>query len=479
MRPGTWAPAGGDIGTESQGKVWIRRPQPNPTQPRSNQVPRAPAGCRGDGRGGDAVIGPCSPSPPPPPGGLSPTVSARRPAGPGAGRHRRRGGWTGSRNGPDLRRAQTGGVRGCQGGTGGCWHTACSDGRAALGATAGAAHGAPSLASCLSPLLEGRWGPSAGGRNTPRGAEESPGPCSCSCRLGDPATGGSTQGSSARAQGQLGAVLGGTRYGCRPTATPGVPRWGALWGLHRAPGTAPGCSRGTQLAWGQPDPTAAWSPPVPSPPCHRAHQGAACGDTRLPATLCPAGHAVPLGHRAVPAPRPQAVPTSKVSPVIPRMGKCHPATMSCHPSGAELGTPLGARCHFASPGPPGRREPAARGSQSQVTKVSLLAGWGWGRALTCPMHPRVAVGRGWPLGTAVVGDGDKETATRSGHRGHSSRALGHCPGTLPPSWGHSHLLRDTATFHGALPPSWGHCHFHEDTDLSGNTATFPVMSQPS
>lgn len=220
--------------------------------------------------------------------------------------------------------------------------------------------------------------------------------------------------------------------------------------------------------------------PPPSHPLRATgHIKVLCVGTQLPATLRPAGHAVPLGHRAVPAPRPQAVPTSKVSPVIPRMGKCHPATMSCHPSGAELGTPLGARCHFASPGPPGRREPAARGSQSQVTKVSLLAGWGWGRALTCPMHPRVAVGRGWPLGTAVVGDGDKGTATRSGHRGHSSRALGHCPGTLPPSWGHSHLLGDTATFHGALPPSWGHCHFHEDTDLSGNTATFPVMSQPS
>lgn len=68
------------------------------------------------------------------------------------------------------------------------------------------------------------------------------------------------------------------------------------------------------------------------------------------------------------------------------------------------------------------------------------------------------------------------------------------------SWGpcqpprHCHLPGDTVTFVEALPPAygtlasfWEHCHVPRDTDtfcedtafLSGNTATFPAMSQPS
>lgn len=469
MRPGTWAPAGGDIGTESQGKVWIRRPQPNPTQPRSNQVPRAPAGCRGDGRGGDAVIGPCSPSPPPPPGGLSPTVSARRPAGPGAGRHRRRGGWTGSRNGPDLRRAQTGGVRGCQGGTGGCWHMACSDGRAALGATAGAAHGAPSLASCLSPLLEGRWGPSAGGRNTPRGAGESPGPCSCSCRLGDPATGGSTQGSSARAQGQLGtvlgapgvgAVLGGTTPGCRPTATPGVPRWGALWGLHRAPGTAPGRSRGTQHAWGQPDPTAAWSPPrpIPSVPpgtsrcCVWGHPAASHA---APRRTCSAPGAPSCASTTSPGcPHFQSVPCDSHDGEMP----------SCHhvlpPLGSRAGDTIGCPlplCFSRTAG----QEGASSTRKPEPGDKSVLAGrMGLGARSHLPHAPTGGSGEGVALGDSSGGGRGQRNSDRVRTQRTQQQSFGALPrdtatllGTQPSSWGHCHLPQGIATFLGTLPLS--------------------------
>lgn len=122
-----------------------------------------------------------------------------------------------------------------------------------------------------------------------------------------------------------------------------------------------------------------------------------------------------------------------------------PATPRQSPSEAELGTPLGARCHFASPGPRGRKEPAARGSQSQVTKVSLPAGWGWGCALTCPMHPWVAVGRGWQR----VALGDSSGGGRGQRNSDKVRTQQQSFGALP---------RDTATLLGTQPSSWGHCH---------------------
>lgn len=94
---------GGDIGTESQGKVWIRRTEPH----YGAAAPGAGLGAARMG-GGDAVIGPCSPSPPPPLQGPSAALSARRPAGPGAAwPPRPPGEWTAARSAADLRQAQT------------------------------------------------------------------------------------------------------------------------------------------------------------------------------------------------------------------------------------------------------------------------------------------------------------------------------------------------------------------------------------
>lgn len=95
------------------------------------------------------------------------------------------------------------------------------------------------------------------------------------------------------------------------------------------------------------------------------------------------------------------------------------------------------------------------------------------------------------------GTDTKPGATRLAHSGYGIRAvlgLCHLPPTLPPSLGRCHLrggtatfLWDTGIFLGTLPPSQARCHLPRDMAtfcediafLSGNTATFPVMSQPS